>query len=482
MGSGAAGQDAPSTAPSRRFCLSPESLGRVVGEVMPTRVDGASCPVCSRDPLFLRKSSEVQKQDIAVQLKMPIGYSHIKQENIAPLLSPDEFVGLEGIAHLCTGGEAPWLKAQETVFRDFTHLKSAGSDGRNEIYTRVERCRRRMSQLWHVPQDRIAFMPSASEGMNWLARGLDWKEGENVVTASIEFPSVAYAWRNLQSRGVEVRLVPHRNWRVCETDLLAAVDARTRVLAVSHVSFYTGQCLNLAQLADGIQRQDVLFAVDATHSSGVIDVPAELTDLTVSSSYKWMLATHGVAPCYLSARAEQRLGTTSFGWRNLADWSTASAERNLEVSEEPMPTRLEPGNPAMLVVLHLDKSLEILLSIGIEKISEHARLLSEQVRTGLQQLGFTVITPTAYGDRSGNTCFLAEDAEQVNARLAERGVLCWGDSGRVRISTHLYNGTADVIRLLYALSGLMKGYNFTESTKGLGCPTHRAGIKRTNSD
>ena len=85
--------------------------------------------------------------------------------------------------------------------------------------------------------------------MGWLARGLDWRRGDNVVTNDLEFPSVAYAWKHLRPKGVEVRLVAHKNWRVCEEDLLAAVDTRTRVLAVSHVGFYTGQCLNLAQLS-----------------------------------------------------------------------------------------------------------------------------------------------------------------------------------------------------------------------------------------
>ncbi len=372
--------------------------------------------------------------------------------HIEPLISPDQFVGLEGVTHLCTGGEAPWLKAQEPVYAEFARLKSAGHDGREEIYARGERCRSRMGELWRVPSDRIAFMPSAAEGMNWLARGLDWRDGDNVVTTNLEFPSVAYAWRDLRAHGVEVRLVPHRDWLVGETDLLDAVDARTRVLAVSQVSFYTGQCLNIEQLSDGLRQRDALFAVDATHAAGVVDVPAGLTDLTVSSSYKWLLATHGVAPMYLSEEAEGQIGSTSFGWHNLAVWPAQEAVRAPEVEELPMPERLEPGNPSMMVVMHLDQALEVLLSIGIERISDHARTLSEQVSAGLKGLGFTVISPQNRSARSGNTCFLVKDAAAMQTRLAEMGVLCWGEFGRMRISTHLYNGSADVARLLEALS------------------------------
>ena len=372
--------------------------------------------------------------------------------HIEPLISPDQFVGLEGVTHLCTGGEAPWLKAQEAVYAEFARLKSAGHDGRDEIYARGERCRARMGELWRVPSERIAFMPSAAEGMNWLARGLDWRDGDNVVTTNLEFPSVAYAWRDLRSRGVEVRLIPHRDWLVGEKDLLDAVDERTRVLAVSQVSFYTGQCLNIEQLSDGLRRRNALFAVDATHAAGVVDVPAELTDLTVSSSYKWLLATHGVAPMYLSDGAEGQIASTSFGWHNLAVWPAQAAVRAPEVEELPMPERLEPGNPSMMVVMHLDRALGVLLSIGIERISDHARSLSELVSAGLGELGFTVISPQIRSARSGNTCFLVEDAQAMQTRLAEMGVLCWGEFGRMRISTHLYNGSADVARLLTALS------------------------------
>ena len=147
-----------------------------------------------------------------------------------------------------------------------------------------------MGQLWDVPAERIAFTPSAAEGMAWLARGLDWRPGDNVVTTNLEFPSVAYNWRNVRQQGVELRLVPHCDWLlVREEDLLAAVDERTRVLAVSQVSFYTGQNLDVEQLADGLAGRDALLAVDATHAAGAVAVPAACTDLCVSSCYKWLL-------------------------------------------------------------------------------------------------------------------------------------------------------------------------------------------------
>lgn len=371
---------------------------------------------------------------------------------IAPLLDPGMFTGIDGVAHLCTGGEAPWLKEYDQVHGEFARLKSGGLEGREEIYRRGESCRGRMARLWGVPRDRLAFVPSAAEGMGWLARGLRWRSGDNIVTDDLEFPSVAYAWREIASLGVEVRMVPHQDWRVGEEELLAAVDDRTRVLAVSQVGFYTGQNLDVEALARGLTAHPgCLLAVDATHASGVVRVPAAVTDLCVSSSYKWMLATHGTAPCYLSERADEAVRDSCFGWRNLAVWPEQGAVRSPEVAVRPMPERLEPGNPAMVVIMFLERALSHLEAIGVKAAQEHARDLSEAIDTGLRSLGRTVISPSRRPARSGNTCFLDEDAAALARRLAARGVLVWGEYGRVRISGHVYNGTADVARVLEVL-------------------------------
>ena len=371
---------------------------------------------------------------------------------IKPLLSPDAFVGLEGVTHLGCGGEGPWLKTSQEVYATFARWKSQGKPGRLAICERAERCRGKVGALWGVPVERIGFTPSAAEGMAWLARGLDWRDGDNVVTTNLEFPSVAYAWRNLKKAGVEVRFVEHDDWEVREEDLLGAVDERTRVLAVSQVSFYTGQCLDLEQLAAGLSGYPrALLAVDATHASGVVRVPAAVTDLCVSSSYKWMLATQGAAPCFLSERAEESIQPTSFGWHNLDVWPAQGAERAPDVAVKGMPELIEPGNPAMLVLAILDDTLDVLLDIGVDRIETHARDLSELTEEGLRSLGKTVISPSRRPARSGNTCFVVDDAVAVEKRLSAAGIFVWGEYGRIRVSGHLYNGSDDIDRLMTTL-------------------------------
>lgn len=375
---------------------------------------------------------------------------------IDPLIPPSDFVGLQGVTHLCTGGEAPWLHQFEAVHADFGRLKSGGLAGRAEVYRRGEACRASMARLWGVSAERIGFLPCAAEGMNWLARGLDWRSGDNVVTDNLEFPSVAYAWRQLEDLGVEVRMVRHHDWRVREADLLDAVDARTRVLAVSQVSFYTGQNLDIVRLADGLRsRSDAcLLAIDSTHASGVVEVSAAVTDLCVSSCYKWLLATHGTAPCYVSERASGMVADSSFGWHNLAVWPPQGAERAPTVEVKPMPQRLEPGNPAMVVILFLEHALQRLLAIGMDTIQDHALELSRRIETGLRARGRNVISPSTAAARSGNTCFLDDDAAGLTRRLAGQDVLVWGEYGRVRVSGHLFNTGDDVDRFFEVLDSL----------------------------
>ena len=102
---------------------------------------------------------------------------------IEPLLSPEAFTELEGVTHLYSRGESPWLKSHDEVYAKFAHLKSAGPLGGEGVSAFAEECREKMGQLWGIAPGRIVWMPSAAEAMNWLARGLDCATACRLVTS-----------------------------------------------------------------------------------------------------------------------------------------------------------------------------------------------------------------------------------------------------------------------------------------------------------
>src|SRR6266536_3126699 len=71
----------------------------------------------------------------------------------ASLLPTSAFVGLEGVAHLCTGGEAPWLRSHDDACRRFGELKSGGMAGRDAIFEVYARAKRRVAALLGIGVD-----------------------------------------------------------------------------------------------------------------------------------------------------------------------------------------------------------------------------------------------------------------------------------------------------------------------------------------
>src|SRR5262249_22961231 len=84
---------------------------------------------------------------------------------------------------------------------------------------RAEEVRRQFARLLNADASEIAFVKNTSEGIGFVAEGLDWRPGDNVVIAAEEYPANVYPWLNLQGKGVEVRRVPSRGPRIDLDDL-----------------------------------------------------------------------------------------------------------------------------------------------------------------------------------------------------------------------------------------------------------------------
>ncbi len=370
------------------------------------------------------------------------------------LISKDQFIGLEGIANLATGGESPMLKSHRQAVDQFMLDKATGENARHREDDAVQRARQKCARLFSVGTDEITFLSSASEGINNVVYGLEWKPGDNVVVCDIEFPSGIYPWTKLQAQGVELRIVRHVNWFLSIDDIARQIDHRTRVVAISQVSMFTGQRMDVARISRLARESNALLLLDATHAAGVIPVDASHADIMVSSCYKWLLGTHGCAVFYWNRERLPEFDPPFLGWNSAQ--SSGGWQNPAEYELHGNANRFLPGNPAYISIYILNNALDHILDLGIDRIESHALSLSGEILNGVRQQGWELMTPEADRDRAGNVSFMVPDIQAFRNAMEQQGVLVWGayaSFDRIRISTHIHNDTEDIERCLRAFQG-----------------------------
>jgi selenocysteine lyase/cysteine desulfurase len=374
---------------------------------------------------------------------------------IEALVDKADFLTLPEVAHLCAGGETPILRSHSEAIARFFDLKSRGMTGREVgVMGILATCRQRAGDLLGVPADDIAFLSSASEGINQLANWLDWQPGDNVVVEDIEFPSGIYPWVRLRDRGVEVRVVRQSGDTPTLERIAASMDNRTRILATSQVSYLTGRRYDLADLAALARQHGSLLSVDATHAAGVVPVAAQHADILVSSCYKFLLAVHGAAIFYRNPARLADLEPLTIGWHSIGGHHSVAAPTDFALNSAA--ARFEAGNPPFISVAVLENSLRYLAGIGIERIEQHVLALGDLLWHALRDRGFELLTPEDAASRGPNICFAWDNPIELVDALAERNVLIWGGDGRIRISLHAYNDQGDIERLLEGLDAVRK--------------------------
>jgi cysteine desulfurase/selenocysteine lyase len=206
-----------------------------------------------------------------------------------PLVEREEFVIRPDIVHLSAGSEAPILRRIISAFGQYASDKGDGAQGRLRMEGKVKEARAMLAALLGLSdQNEVAFLASTSHALTTIAQGLTWSDGDNVVVLSDDFSSCILAWVSLKRFGVDLRLVPPGDDP--EGTLLAAVDGRTRIVCVSHVSYRDGRRVDLQRLAEQLRLTGTALVVDASHSLGVIDIPSRRSCILrsqVSSRYAW---------------------------------------------------------------------------------------------------------------------------------------------------------------------------------------------------
>jgi selenocysteine lyase/cysteine desulfurase len=364
-----------------------------------------------------------------------------------------EFPVTQRLLYLNHAGVSPIpARAAEAGVRILHQFRDEGALRLRTWAEIAKETRERFARLIGASPAEVAFVKNTSEGLSFIAAGFPWREGDNLVTADVEFPSNVYPWLRLRSRNVEVRLVSAREGRVRKEDIFAACDGKTRLITLSSVEFANGYRNDLPGIGEFCQRKGIFFCVDAIQSLGLLpmDVKAYGIDALAADGHKWMLAPEGVGGFYISSEVMEMVEPVILGWHSVRNRFDFEA---FDFRFPPDATRFEPGSFNTVGLAAFNASLDLLLSIGTDRIWERVRRLTDGAIEVARRRGYEVVSPLHPEDRSGIVTFLVPGAEPqaLWKSLLERSVVCSPRAGGIRISPHFYNTAEEIARFFEIL-------------------------------
>lgn len=316
-----------------------------------------------------------------------------------------------------------------------------------------EEAKERLGRLLNVPAKQIALLTNLGEAMAIVANGLELRPGDEIIIPEKEFSSLVYPWLLQERRGAKVVWVP-KNGPDTEFDAIErAMTARTRVVAVSHVEFLSGFRHDLTALGRLCRERNVLLAVDATQSLGVlpVDVAAWGADVVAAHFYKWVMAMHGIAGLYISERAMESIQPTVPGRSSVTG---GFASLDFELDWHPDARRYQSGGPNWTGAAAVARSLSLTEELGIERAAAQARFVSQCVADGIAAQPSIQMFGSPHGEH-GSTIFSfsfgskEQDAAFVRTSKAE-GIQVGLRNFGVRVASHYWNDTEDADRLIRA--------------------------------
>lgn len=371
----------------------------------------------------------------AFRQQMPIAekWAYFDHAAVAPLSRPTQSAITKWLATAVEDGDAYWP----------------------EWAAEIERTRRTAAELIGSDYEEIALVPNTTAGITLVAEGCPWSQGDNVVVPENEFPSNAYPWLNLASRGVETRRVPVEDGVVSLDRLFEACDENTRLISVSWVGFASGFRLDLAQLVERAHERSILVFVDAIQGLGVLPLNVKRIpiDFLAADGHKWMLGPEGAGLFYTQRRHLNWLRPIGVGWNSVQQqYHFDHIDLNL-VDEA---RRYEGGTQNMAGMHGFGAALKLLQNAGLSPdsmlLANRVKEVSDYAIQELKAAGCEIHSHRDGDHWSGIVSFsVAGDPVDVRKKCIENGVVVSCRGGRLRIAVHAYNNHADVDRLIALL-------------------------------
>ncbi|MFB0566010.1 MAG: aminotransferase class V-fold PLP-dependent enzyme [Candidatus Aminicenantaceae bacterium] len=369
------------------------------------------------------------------------------------------FLFKDGLIMMNNGTVGPMPKPVfNTLIKYFRLQVTNPFDVYNFIPRKKEEVRAKLASFINASPDEVVMTRNTTEGINFVANGLDLKKGDEVLLSTMEHPGGTHPWRLKEKRfGIKIKYVPlglpPKSIDEIVEGFKKAITPKTRVISISHTVFISGLISPLKELSKMAHEKGVLVLADSAHGIGMLNLDMKELgiDFFASSPYKWLGAPTGIGLLYVRKETQDKL------WPTIASsgWDTYNNSRKYETL----------GQRADAICIALGEALDFQNTIGKERIERRIKALAGYLKRELRKIpGIKIHTSQDPYLSGGLTAFSVEGVEpekvvnyireKYNIVIRTIGNKKEGTYG-VRVSTHIYVSFKHIDMLLEGLKHLV---------------------------
>ncbi len=317
-----------------------------------------------------------------------------------------------------------------------------------------DRVRARIAALVGADAGEITITTSATQGIGIVAAGLNFVPGDEVVISSSNFPSNLFTWLHLRRKGVGVKVITPIDGAVTVDQVASQLTARTRVLALEWVSYFSGFRMDIAAMGSLIHERGGILVLDGSQGVGAneLNLRALPVDVMACAGYKWMLGPYGTGFAFVARKVQSRFDVPVVNWHSVEGAANFASLPKNDLKLVPDARVFDAGETGNFINLcALEASLDYLSGVTVGAVNDHCRRILKRAEEGLRSHGYTLSAGTWPGHESTILCFRAATPEvtaELHKKLTANHISVSLRHGLIRISPYLYNDEADIDRLL----------------------------------
>jgi cysteine desulfurase / selenocysteine lyase len=301
-----------------------------------------------------------------------------------------------------------------------------------------------IGEMINCSGERIAFLDNTTNGIIWLAQGIDWKPGDRIILNDVEFPANVYPFLQLKEKGVEIDFIKSTNGIITAEEVINAIHPRTKLISISFVQFLSGYRIDLEKIGKVCREKEIIFSVDAIQGLGAVrlDVEKYNVDFLASGTQKWMLGLQGLAFIYVRNELQDKLKSAPIGWLAVKDaWNLL----DFDITTKETAERFQPGTLNNLGIYAFNSSMKLFTEFGFDEIEKKILSNSRYLIDELARIGYkSPLLSIQKEYLSGIVSFRSDNAQKIFDHLNQKKIVCSLREGYIRFAPHFYNTKQEI--------------------------------------